>query len=249
MSPIISTIREYAGKISAEKLSRKEGPGMTLKNYTFLQIFNMLIVPAFFATLKMLAIAGVLSTLLGFVFGVILVVTEKGGLYENIVINRILDFIVNMIRSFPFIILMISIIPFTRLIAGTSIGETAALVPLTVACTPFMARIFQNSFKEVDPALIEAAQSFGASKWQIVFKVMLKESVPSIISGLCLAIINLLGCTAMAGAIGAGGLGAVALQYGYQSFNLKIMYSIVVILIILVALIQYFGDWIYKKLK
>ena len=222
---------------------------MTLKNYTFAQIFQMLIVPAFIATLKMLAIAGVLSTLLGFVFGVILVVTEKGGLYENMFINRILDFIVNMIRSFPFIILMISIIPFTRLIAGTSIGETAALVPLTVACTPFMARIFQNSFKEVDPALIEAAQSFGASKWQIVFKVMLKESVPSIISGLCLAIINLLGCTAMAGAIGAGGLGAVALQYGYQSFNLKIMYSIVVILIILVALIQYFVDWIYKKLK
>ena len=222
---------------------------MTLKNYTFAQIFQMLIVPAFIATLKMLAIAGVLSTLLGFVFGVILVVTEKGGLYENMFINRILDFIVNMIRSFPFIILMISIIPFTRLIAGTSIGETAALVPLTVACTPFMARIFQNSFKEVDPALIEAAQSFGASKWQIVFKVMLKESVPSIISGLCLAIINLLGCTAMAGAIGAGGLGAVALQYGYQSFNLKIMYSIVVILIILVTLIQYFGDWIYKKLK
>ena len=222
---------------------------MTLKNFTFAQIFKMLIVPAFFATLKMLAIAGVMSTFLGFIFGVILVVTEKGGLYENIVINRILDFIVNMIRSFPFIILMISIIPFTRLIAGTPIGETAALVPLTVACTPFMARIFQNSFKEVDPALIEAAQSFGASKWQIVFKVMLKESVPSIISGLCLAIINLLGCTAMAGAIGAGGLGAVALQYGYQSFNLKIMYSIVVILIILVALIQYFGDWIYKKLK
>ena len=222
---------------------------MTLKNFSFAQIFKMLIVPAFFATLKMLAIAGVMSTILGFFFGVILVVTEKGGLYENIVINRILDFIVNMIRSFPFIILMISIIPFTRLIAGTSIGETAALVPLTVACTPFMARIFQNSFKEVDPALIEAAQSFGASKWQIVFKVMLKESVPSIISGLCLAIINLLGCTAMAGAIGAGGLGAVALQYGYQSFNLKIMYSIVVILIILVALIQYFGDWIYKKLK
>ena len=222
---------------------------MTLKNFTFAQIFKMLIIPAFFATLKMLAIAGVMSTILGFFFGVILVVTEKGGLYENIVINRILDFIVNMIRSFPFIILMISIIPFTRLIAGTSIGETAALVPLTVACTPFMARIFQNSFKEVDPALIEAAQSFGASKWQIVFKVMLKESVPSIISGLCLAIINLLGCTAMAGAIGAGGLGAVALQYGYQSFNLKIMYSIVVILIILVALIQYFGDWIYKKLK
>lgn len=222
---------------------------MTLNNYTFLQLCQMLIVPAFFATLKMLVISGILSTIFGFIFGVILVVTEKGGLCENIVVNRILDFLVNTIRSFPFIILLISIIPFTRLIVGTSIGEIAALVPLTVACSPFMARIFQNSFKEVDPALVEAAQSFGASKVQIIVKVMLKESVPSIISGLCLAIINLLGCTAMAGAVGAGGLGATALTYGYQNFNQEIMYSICVILIILVAIIQYFGDWIYKKLK
>ena len=222
---------------------------MTLNNYTFLQLCQMLIVPAFFATLKMLVISGILSTIFGFIFGVILVITEKGGLCENVVVNRILDFLVNTIRSFPFIILLISIIPFTRLIVGTSIGETAALVPLTVACSPFMARIFQNSFKEVDPALIEAAQSFGASKVQIIVKVMLKESVPSIISGLCLAIINVLGCTAMAGAVGAGGLGATALTYGYQNFNQEIMYSICVILIILVAIIQYFGDWIYKKLK
>ena len=112
-----------------------------------------------------------------------------------------------------------------------------------------MARIYQNSFKEVDPALIEAAQSFGASKSQIVFKVMLKESVPSIISGLCLAIINLLGATAMAGAVGAGGLGSVALTYGYQNFNQQIMYSICAVLVILVAIIQYLGDWIYRKLK
>ena len=222
---------------------------MSLKNFTFAQICQMIIVPAFFDTLKMLLISGILSTLFGFVFGVVLIVTEKGGLYENVVLNRILDFIVNTIRSFPFIILMVSIIPFTRLVVGSSIGDTAALVPLTVACTPFMARIFQDSLKEVDPALIEAAQSFGASKWQIVFKVMLKESIPSIISGLCLAIINLLGATAMAGAVGAGGLGAVALTYGYQNFNQEIMYSICLILIILVALIQYFGDWIYKKLK
>ena len=222
---------------------------MTLNNYTFLHLCQMLIVPAFFATLKMLVISGIMSTIFGFIFGVILVITEKGGLCENVVVNRILDFLVNTIRSFPFIILLISIIPFTRLIVGTSIGETAALVPLTVACSPFMARIFQNSFKEVDPALIEAAQSFGASKVQIIVKVMLKESVPSIISGLCLAIINLLGCTAMAGAVGAGGLGATALTYGYQNFNQEIMYSICVILIILVAIIQYFGDWIYKKLK
>lgn len=222
---------------------------MALKDYTFLQIIQILIVPAFIATIKMLVVSSLLSTIFGFFIGVILVVTERGGLCENIILNRILDFIVNMIRSFPFIILMISIIPFTRFVVGTSIGETAALVPLTVACTPFMGRIFQNSFKEIDPALIEAAQSFGASKPQIIVKVMLKEAVPSIISGLCLGIINLLGCTAMAGAIGAGGLGAVALTYGYQNFNQKIMYSIVAVLIILVAFIQYFGDWIYKKLK
>lgn len=132
---------------------------MALKNYTFLQIFQMLILPAIVATVKMLVISSVLSTFFGFFIGVILTITEKGGLCENVVVNRILDFVVNMIRSFPFIILMISIIPFTRLIVGTSIGETAALVPLTVACTPFMARIFQNSFKEIDPSLIEAAQS------------------------------------------------------------------------------------------
>ena len=221
---------------------------MSLKNFTFAQICQMIIIPAFFDTLKMLLISGILSTLFGFIFGVVLIVTEKGGLYENVVLNRILDFIVNTIRSFPFIILMVSIIPFTRLVVGSSIGDTAALVPLTVIEVGGQTTK-PGGFKEVDPALIEAAQSFGASKWQIVFKVMLKESIPSIISGLCLAIINLLGATAMAGAVGAGGLGAVALTYGYQNFNQEIMYSICLILIILVALIQYFGDWIYKKLK
>lgn len=222
---------------------------MSLNNFTFAQVCEMLIVPAFLATLRMLFISGVMSTVLGFVVGVVLTITEKDGLCENVVVNRSLDFIVNTIRSFPFIILMISIIPFTRLIVGSSIGETAALVPLTVACTPFMARIFQNSFKEVDPALIEAAQSFGATKFQIIFRVMLKESVPAIISGVCLAVINLLNATAMAGAVGAGGLGAVALTYGYQNFNQQIMYSICLILVILVAVIQYLGDWLYKKLK
>ena len=222
---------------------------MTLKNYTMQQIFEMLILPSLWATLKMLAISGILSVIFGFIVGVILILTDKDGLSPNRVIYRILDIVVNIIRSFPFIILMISIIPLTRIIVGSSIGETAALVPLTVAATPFMGRIFQSSFKEVDPALIEAAQSFGATKAQIVIKVMLVESVPSIVSGMSLGIINLLGATAMAGAIGAGGLGATALTYGYQNFNEKIMYSIVVILIILVAVIQFLGDWLYKKLK
>lgn len=222
---------------------------MGLKDYTWDKIFSLLIVPSLLETVKMLVISGILATLIGFVIGVVLVGTAKGGLFPNRAVHQCLDIIVNVIRSFPFIILMISIIPLTRLIVGTSIGDVAAIVPLTVAAAPFMGRIFQNSFKEVDPALIEAAKSFGASKVQIVVKVMLKEAVPSIISGLCLAIINLLGATAMAGAVGAGGLGAVALTYGYQNFNQQIMYSICIILIILVAVIQYLGDWIYKKLK
>lgn len=222
---------------------------MALKNYTMQQIFEMLIMPSLWATMKMLVISGILSVLFGFAVGVILILTDKDGLRPNKVVYRIFDIIVNIIRSFPFIILMISIIPLTRLIVGSSIGETAALVPLTVAATPFMGRIFQSSLKEVDPALIEAAQSFGATKTQIILKVMLVESVPSIVSGVSLGIINLLGATAMAGAIGAGGLGATALTYGYQNFNEKIMYTIVVILIIMVAVIQFLGDWLYKKLK
>ena len=222
---------------------------MAFADYSLDQIFQMLILPAVWVTLKMVFISGILGTILGFFIGIILVITEKGGLCENVVVNRILDVIVNVIRSFPFIILMITIIPFTRLIVGTSIGDTAALVPLTVAAAPFIARIIQNAFKEVNPELIEAAQSFGLSKKQIVFRVMFKEAVPSIVSGLTLAMINLLSCSAMAGAVGAGGLGAVALTYGYQNFNETIMYSICAILVVLVAVFQYLGDFLYKKLK
>ena len=222
---------------------------MALTNYSLEQIFQMLIWPAVGVTLKMVFLSGIYATILGFIIGIVLVITEKGGLCQNVVVHRILDVIVNIVRSFPFIILMISIIPLTRLIVGTSIGETAALVPLTVAAAPFIGRIIQNALKEVDAELIEAAQSFGASKMQIVFRVMLKEAVPAIVSGLTLAIINLLSCTAMAGAVGAGGLGAVALTYGYQNFNETIMYSICVILVILVAIFQYLGDFLYKKLK
>ena len=222
---------------------------MTIQQFTFGKIFTALIFPSLMATLKMLIISGILSVFFGFFVGVVLVVTDKGGLKPNKIIYQILDIIVNIVRSFPFIILMISIIPLTRLLTGSSIGEMAALVPLTVAATPFMARIFQSSLKEVDPELIEATKSFGATNTQIILKVMLVEAIPSIISGISLGIINLLGATAMAGAIGAGGLGATALTYGYQNFNCKIMYTIVVILILLVILIQFTGDWLYKKLK
>ena len=222
---------------------------MSLANFTFNDIITKLVIPAFAATVRMVLIAGVLATLFGFIIGIVLVVTEKDGLYENVVVNRVLDIIVNIIRSFPFIILIVSIIPLTRLIVGTSIGEAAAIVPLTIAASPFIGRIIQNALKEVDPSLVEAAKSFGASRPQIIFRIMFKESVPAIVSGLILAIINLLGATAMAGAVGAGGLGAVALTYGYQNFNQEVMYTICVILVIMVAFIQYFGEWIYRKLK
>lgn len=222
---------------------------MTIQNFTLGKIFAVLIFPSLLETLKMLIISGLLSVFFGFFVGVLLVATDKDGLKPNKVVYQTADIIVNIVRSFPFIILMISIIPLTRFLTGTSIGEMAALVPLTVAATPFMARIFQSSLKEVNPELIEAARSFGASNIQIIWKIMLVEAIPSIISGISLGIINLLGATAMAGAIGAGGLGATALTYGYQNFNYKIMYSIVVVLILLVILIQFLGDWLYKKLK
>lgn len=222
---------------------------MSLSQYSYMELFEKLIAPAFAATMRMVVISFILATIFGFIIGILLVVTEKGGLWQNVVVNRILDVVVNVIRSFPFIILIVSIIPLTRLIVGTSIGEAAAIVPLTIAASPFIGRIIQNALKEVDPALIEAAMSFGASKTQIVFRIMIKESVPAIISGLLLAVINLLSCTAMAGAVGAGGLGAVALTYGYQNFNQEIMYSICLILVVMVAIIQYGGEWLYRKLK
>ncbi len=222
---------------------------MALANYPFEQLLEILIFPAVLDTLKMVLLSGIFGALLGFVIGVAMTVTAKGGLCQNLVIYRVLDIIVNIVRSFPFIILMISIIPLTRLIVGTSIGDEAALVPLTVAAAPFIGRIIQNALQEVDPGLIEAAKSFGLTKRQIVFHVMLKEAVPAIVSGLTLAIINLLSCSAMAGAIGAGGLGAVAITYGYQNFNQKIMYTICAILIVFVAVLQFLGDYLYKKLK
>ena len=222
---------------------------MPLQNMSFEQLVNMLIVPALLATLKMLVWAMVLSVFFGLCIGLVLALTRKGGLCGGFVIYRAFDIFVSVVRSFPFIILMISIIPLTKLIMGTSIGWQAAIVPLTFACSPFMGRIIQNALQEVNPALIEVAQSFGASKFQIVMRVMVVEAIPAIVSGVVLAIINLLGATAMAGVIGGGGLGATAMIYGYQNFNDKVMYSICVVLVILVLLIQYIGDFVYNKLK
>ncbi|WP_294133380.1 methionine ABC transporter permease [uncultured Clostridium sp.] len=215
----------------------------------FLTFFTDILIEALGQTIYMVGISTILATLIGFILAIVLVVTDEGGLKPNKIINSILGFIVNTLRSFPFIILVVAIIPLTRAIVGKSIGETAALVPLTIGAAPFIARVIEGALKEVDKGLIEAAKSFGASDFQIIFKVMVKEAMPSIISGITLSIISIIGYSAMAGAVGAGGVGAVALTYGYQRFDNAVMIYTVITLIIIVQLLQGAGNLAYKKLK
>ncbi|AJD32216.1 MULTISPECIES: methionine ABC transporter permease [Clostridium] len=210
---------------------------------------KQIILPSLWQTIYMILIATILSAVIGFILAIVLVVTDEKGIKPNKIIYGVLSAIINVLRSVPFIILAVAIIPFTRSVVGTSIGENAAIVPLTIASAPFIARLIESSLKEVNPSLIEAAKSFGASNIQIIFKVMVKEAIPSINLNLTLATITILGLTAMAGAVGAGGLGAVGLTYGYQSFNDTIMYTTLVLLVIIVGIIQFIGNIIYKKLK
>ncbi|WP_291731306.1 methionine ABC transporter permease [Clostridium sp.] len=200
-------------------------------------------------TVYMVFFSTLFASILGFILGIVVTVTSPKGLKPNKIIYNALDLIINVLRSFPFIILIVFIIPLTRAIVGTPIGEAAAIVPLTIAAAPFVARIIESSLKEVDSGVIEAAKSFGASNTQIIFKVMLKEAVPSIISGLTLTIINIIGYSAMAGSVGAGGLGKVAISYGYQRYQTDVMIVTVIILIIMVQGLQSLGNYLYKKLS
>jgi D-methionine transport system permease protein len=213
------------------------------------EIIERIIIPSLLATLRMLCFEIVIGGIMGFLLAIALYMTKEHGLKPNKTIHTILNAFISIVRSFPFVILMVSVIPLTRYITGSSIGWKAALVPLTMASVPFIARMFENSFKEVNPSLIEAAKSFGASDFQIIFKVILADVLPSLISGSILCVIQVLNLTAVAGTIGAGGLGSSALQYGYQSFNNRVMYSVVFVLMILVIGIQFGGDRIYKRLK
>ena len=211
-------------------------------------LLREILLPALWDTIYMVVLSTIFSTVIGLVLAILLVVTEKNGLRPNKFIFTILDFSINVLRSFPFIILMIAIFPFTKLIVGKSIGTTAAIVPLTIGASPFAARVIQSALKEVDAGVIEAAKSFGASKFQILYKVMIKEAMPSIIMGITLTIINLIGYSAMAGAMGGGGLGDVAIKYGYYRFKTDIMVYTVLILVVLVQLLQSLGYLIYKHL-
>jgi len=210
---------------------------------------NEIIGKALIETLEMVFVSTTFSVILGFIPAIILTVTSNDGLKPNKIIYTILDFIVNTLRSFPFIILMVIIIPLTRLIAGKSIGTEAAMVPLTIAAAPFVSRVIESSLREVDKGIIEAAKSFGASNTQIIFKVMLKEAVPSIMSGITLTIISIVGYSAMAGAVGGGGLGQVAISYGYQRYQTDVMIVTCIILIIVVQGLQFLGNYFYNKLS
>ncbi len=209
----------------------------------------MLLIEGLGETFYMVAVSSLVSALLGIPLGVILVITGKGGIKESLVFNQALGAIVNAARSTPFIILMVAIIPFTRIIVGTSIGTNAAIVPLSIAAIPFVGRVVESALKEVDAGLIEAAQSMGATPRQIIMKVLIPEAMPSIILGMTLTVISLIGYSAMAGAIGGGGLGDLAIRYGYQRFRADVMLATVVILIAMVQIVQSSGDYFAHKLN
>ncbi|MFG1291051.1 methionine ABC transporter permease [Xanthobacter sp. V1C-2] len=207
-----------------------------------------LILDATQQTLYMVAISGVLGTLAGLPLGVFLATSRKGELFAAPLANHVLGLVVNAARSTPFIILVVAIIPFTRLVAGTSIGTNAAIVPLTVAAAPFIARLIEAAIREVDQGLVEAARAMGASPLQIVAKVLLPEALPAITLALTLAAVSLLGYSAMVGAVGGGGLGDLGIRFGYQRFMPEVMAAVVIVLILLVQGVQTIGDLIARRL-
>lgn len=200
-------------------------------------------------TLVMVGISGIVGGLIGVPLGVFLRLTDRGGVLQNAPLNNIVGWVVNAVRSTPFIILLVAIIPFTRLITGSSIGTAAAVVPLTIAAAPFVARLVETALREVDNGLIEAAQAMGATTSQIVWKVLLPEALPGIVAGLTITFVSLTGYSAMAGAIGGGGLGDLGIRYGYQRFLPEIMLAVVLVLIFFVQAVQSLGDWAVRRLS
>ena len=202
-------------------------------------------------TIEMVFWSTVFSLIMGLPLGVLLHVTDKedqGGIIPKPVLNEILSRIVNILRSFPFLILMIILMPVARFFLGTTIGTRASVVSLSIAAAPFVARVIETSLKEVDPGVIQAAKAMGSTNWQIIVKVMLPEALPSLVSGVTLTIINLIGYSAMAGTIGGGGLGDLAIRYGYQRFRSDVMLAAVIVIIVLVELVQFVGNRISSRL-
>lgn len=203
----------------------------------------------FWETLIMVLGSGFLGSVIGIPLGVLLHITDKGGLMPKLTTNAIVGVIVNAVRSTPFIILLVAIYPLTRLIVGTTIGTTATLVPLVIGVAPFIARLVETSLREVDKGLIEAAQSMGATDYQIITKVLLPEAMPGIVASVTIAIVTLVGYSAMAGAIGGGGLGDIGIRYGHNRYMPEVMWTVVLILVVFVQVIQSVGDWCVKRVS
>ncbi|WP_141705341.1 methionine ABC transporter permease [Vulcanibacillus modesticaldus] len=199
-------------------------------------------------TLYMLGLSGLLTVILGIPLGIMLFLTDKGQLLENSTLNRIIGLIVNVFRSIPFIILIVLIMPLTRVIVGTTIGPTAATVPLIIGATPFFARLVETALREVNKGVVEAAISMGANVFQIIWKVYLPEALPSILSGITVTLVALIGYSAMAGVVGGGGLGNMAIVYGYQMYNTPVMLSTTFVILLLVIFIQFLGDFLARKI-
>lgn len=210
-------------------------------------MFDLLVKGAW-ETIVMTGVSGLLSFVIGLPLALILVTTDRGGIFQNLLINRSLGWVVNALRSVPFIILLVAAIPLTRLIVGSAIGISAAIVPLTLAAAPYFARVAEVSLREVDRALVDAARAMGASRMTILREVLIPEALPGIVSGFTVTMVTLIGASAMAGAVGAGGLGDIAIRYGYQRFETAIMVAVVIVLIIMVSLMQWAGDALARRI-
>ena len=210
-------------------------------------LFDLLL-RSIWETLLMTGASGLISLLAGLPLGLALIATDRGGIAENLWVNRLLGAIVNGFRSVPFIILLVALIPVTRLIVGTALGTWAAIVPLAIAATPYYARIAEVSLREVDRGLIEAVRAMGGNRWTIIREVLVPEALPGIVAGFTVTLVTLVGASAMAGAIGAGGLGDLAIRYGYQRFETNVMIAVVIVLIIMVCGIQWLGDRLVARL-
>ncbi len=204
---------------------------------------------AIWETLYMCIASTTMAFFIGLFIAVLLVISAQNGLKPNKKLYTFLDFTTNTLRSFPFIILIIAIAPLTKLLVGTNIGTTSTIVPLTIGAAPFIARLIEGAFKEVDSGIIEAAKSFGATNMQIIFKIIIPESLPSLISTITITLIVIVGFSAMAGVVGGGGVGTLAINRGYNGFDDEILYIAVVVLLIMVQIFQSFGDWLYKIVK
>ncbi len=207
-----------------------------------------MLIQSLWETLEMVGISALIAAALGLPLALVLVATDRGGIWPHPPVNQVLGAIVNAIRSVPFIILLVALIPLTRLVVGTSIGTAAAIVPLSVAATPYYARIAEVSLREVARGLIEAARAMGASRTRIIWDVLIPEAMPGLVSGFTVTLVTLIGASAIAGAVGAGGLGDLAIRYGYQRFETNVMIAVVAVLIVLVCGVQWGGDRLARLL-